>query len=570
VKPSTLVKGLNNNSPFLIIAVAALILTGLIGYVSIRIEETYRQNYPYRSLDPVYYMYYNAKLSVRLLDETRLNVAVDEWISNDRFPLRTVPLILFAPELLARPYGYMATSLPMFTIMLWMMGVTVYRRTRHILYSLAVISLLGATSYLFNLEYGFATYWLDTPMSYLFGAAVLSLVNSRGKSIPWLVAFAVLASFTVLSRYIAVMYILFISAPLLVYYLARRWRVERNFWKAVALPVGIIAVIILSLAGVFLFRHFSNVLGFYTSYGYALGFGIQESLIWVLSNFVTMVSSKWFWLLMSIAGVNLFLIFRSQIRDWENLIISLWLATGVLILFGVIIRTGSGVHVLPTAVPLLVLALCAPVQFREPWKHYTYLGMTVVACLIIISTVNLAGRSIDQAYTTALNPTPIDQDDKQFENALARILQSENRPLVWNVYFAEFAWKPTMVSFLRSKILPLPAGQPFYNEHLTAWEADYPDLDPYEVADRIHIASTKWVDLAVVLSDPQQAVNAEWLANDYSRIVAAEMSTRLAQDDNWEKITEISSQQYGLVVLYRNLNSNGAAYEEVFHGRLRP
>ena len=570
MKPSAFVKTLNSNRSYLIFAVAALILTGLIGHVSIRIEEIYRQNHPYRSLDPVYYMYYNAKLYGSLADESRLSVAADQWLNNNRHPLRTTPLVLFAPEWLAHPYGYMVTSLPMFAVMIWVMGVTVHRRTGHILYSLAVMSLLGATTYLFNVEYGIATYWLDTPMSYLFGAAVLSLVNSRGKSIPWLVAFAVLAAFTVLSRYIAVIYILFVSAPLLLYYLARRWWEERDFWKALVLPVGVIAVIILSLAGVFLFRHFASVFGFYTSYGYALGFGIQESLFWVISNFVTMVSPKWLWLLMSIAGVNFFLIIRSKTRDWENLIISLWLAIGILILFGVIIRTGSGVHVLPTAVPLLVLALCTPVQFREPWKKHTRLGMAVVACLIFIATMSLAGKSMEQAYTRASNPTLLDQDDKHFENALAQILQAENRPLVWNVYFAEFAWKPTMVSFLRSKILPLPAGQPFFNEHLTAWDADYPDLDPYEIADRIHIASNKWVDIAVVLSDPQQAMNAEWLANDYSRIVAAEMSTRLAQDYNWEKISEISSQQYGVVVVYRNLNSNGVAYEEAFYGRLHP
>lgn len=107
---------MKKNRSFLVIAFSALILTILVGYTAIRLEKIYRENYPYRSVDPVYYSYYNAKLSIRLSNEDRLSLVADEWSENNRFPLRTVPLLLFAPAWLAKPYGHMATSLPMFFI----------------------------------------------------------------------------------------------------------------------------------------------------------------------------------------------------------------------------------------------------------------------------------------------------------------------------------------------------------------------------------------------------------------------------------------------------------------------
>jgi hypothetical protein len=561
---------LNKNKPLWIIVIAALVLTGLVGYISIRLEVVYRQNHPYRSLDPVYYMYYNAKLYGQQSQENRLSIAMDEWQQNERHPLRTIPLVLLAPEWLAHPYGYMATSLPMFAIMLFVMGWTIHYRTGHVFYAIAGMSFLCCTANLFSIEYGIATYWLDAPMSYLFGAAVLSLVNSRGKNLPWVAAFAALAAFTVLSRYLSVVYILFISAPLLMYYLGRRWWEEQNYWKTVVLPVVIISLIIFPLAGTFLFKHYSSVIGFYSSYGYGVGFGVQEALSWVFNSFVTVVSPEWLWLLAVTAGANFFLIWQTKMWDTENLLISIWLASGMFLLFGVVIRTGAGVHVLPTIIPLLVLASFAPVQWRMPLNSNTYWSMTMAACLIIVVSVGFAGKFINHNHEMASNPSEQDRDDKDFEDALAEILIAEGRPVVWNVYFAEFAWKPTMVSFFQSKILPLPAGQMFFNEHLTAWQTDYPDLNPYEVANRIHLASTKWVDIAVTLSDPQQAMDASWLINDYSHIVAAEMSTRLAHDANWEKIAELSNLRYGNIIVYRNLNTKGAFYEEAFYGRLQP
>lgn len=559
------------NKPVWVLSITALLLTGLVGYISIQLENIYRQNYSYRLLlDPVYYMYYNAKLYNRLESESRLAVAADEWRQNSRHPLRTTPLILFAPELLAHPYGYMATSLPMFAVMLWVMGWTVYSRTRHLLYAVAAMIFLVSVSYLFNIEYGIAVYWLDSTMSYLFGAAVISLVNSRGKHRPWLIAFSIFSAGAVLSRYLAVAYVIFISAPLLIYYLIRRWYEERNFWKAVAAPIAIIAGITFLLAGDFLIRHLESVIGFYTTYGYGVGFGLKEALSWVLKSFVNVVSPFWLLIFLVTGSVQLYLIGWNRNWDRENLAVSLWLATGVLLLFGTVIRTGAGIHVLPTAVPLMALACFSPVQWNKPWEGRIRWIMSIAAPLVILTSITLAGKFIVQNYTIASTPSEVDRDDKAFENSLAEILLSENQPVVWNVYFAEFAWKPTMVSFFQSRMLPLPAGQVFFNEHLTAWKADYPGLEPQEIADRIHFASNQWVDIAVVLADPQKAMDAEWLVNDYSHIIAAEMTMRLAQDKNWKKIAELNNLYYGDVIVYRNLNSNGEAYEDIFHGRLRP
>ncbi len=563
-------KTLKSNKPFLVVAITALILAGLVGYIAIQLEQIYRQNYPYRSVDPVYYSYYNARLYVRLSYENRFSLAAQEWLENERHPLRTVPLLLVAPSLLAQPQGHMATSLPMYAILLWVMGWTVYRRTQHLFYALAIITLLGATKYLYNGDSGLAAYWLDPPMSFLFGATALCLVNSRGRDLRWLAAFAVLAALTALSRYVAAGYLFFVCAPLLAYYLARRWWQERNIWQTVILPAGIVAAIIMLLAGDFLLTHFSGVMGFYSSYGYALGHGIQESLARVIRTFSTTVSADWLWVLLAMAVFNLFLIWRNKTRDWENLIVSVWLSIAPFLLFGVILRVVGAKHLALMAVPQLLLLCSAPMFWQASSERRARWAMSVAACLILCAAVMLTGKSIYQNYNVATHPSLQDRRDKIFEDALVQLLQAEGHPIVWNFYFAEYAWKPSMVSFFQSGVLPLPAGQVFFNEHLTAWQADYPGLNPDQVFERIYTATTQWVDIAAVLAEPQQAMQAEWLVNDYSRIVAAQMSARLAQDPNWEKIVELESGLYGRVLVYRNLTSNGSAYKQAFYGGLHP
>src|SRR5262245_62023747 len=235
--------------------VAAALLTALLGIVTLGIERTYLWNFP-NFYDPVEYSFHNARLHERLAREAPLSVAWQEWTRNPRNPLRTVPLILLAPDLLARPVGHMATTLPALFVFLLMLGITVWRRTGSMPYALAGMSVACAVPGLFDPTIGLAANWLDLPASLLMGAASLCLLSSNGaRDVRWLVAFAALASMAALSRYVAAAFVLFQAGPILASYLVVRWRHERDVARALLVPVASIGLVIAVLCGPFLLSH---------------------------------------------------------------------------------------------------------------------------------------------------------------------------------------------------------------------------------------------------------------------------------------------------------------------------
>ncbi|MGH9552711.1 MAG: hypothetical protein ACRD3W_25250, partial [Terriglobales bacterium] len=70
--------------------VAALVLAGVVGYLTGKIEHVYLKNYPL-FFDPGAYNLFNAKLFLDIQTRGQPSALWTELMSNDRFPLRSIP-----------------------------------------------------------------------------------------------------------------------------------------------------------------------------------------------------------------------------------------------------------------------------------------------------------------------------------------------------------------------------------------------------------------------------------------------------------------------------------------------
>ena len=111
----------------LALALWAVAVTLLAGYLSVSLEKRYLDHHPY-FFDAVSYSFYNAKLHQRIQEAGQGTVIREELSNNKRHPLRTVPLIMFAPSLLAHPFGHLATALPSLFAFVFLLAYTLYRK----------------------------------------------------------------------------------------------------------------------------------------------------------------------------------------------------------------------------------------------------------------------------------------------------------------------------------------------------------------------------------------------------------------------------------------------------------
>jgi len=545
--------------------VCALVLTLAIGFITIRIEQAYLQNHSY-FFDAVSYSFHNARLYTQLPDVGRLSLAVQEWIGNGRHPLRTVPLILFAPNLLANQMGHMATALPMLFIFLWVFGWSIYRRTQHLLYAVGCTILFCAIPGLFSPIGGLGAYWLDLPAAFLVGGAALCLLNSSSaRDAKWLIGFAVLASLAALSRYVAAAYVFITCAPVLTYYIIRRWRQDRSVVGSVLQPLGIIGIVIFVIAGYFLIAHFESNARFYSIYGYSVFKDVLSSTISVMLSVVDFISVPGTILLGGIGLINLNHFCRETDRDWESLVISTWYGCAVILFLVLVVRVVGASHATQYAVPFILLVCVSPVPLKEG-KLKSQRWLTQLTGIIIFMALLIGGRAALSTYLSAKQSSQKNQEQKNFDIALAQELSKEDGLLVWNAYFSEYSWIPTMEAFYRLGKFPLPAGQDyFFSVHESVFKGNYPGLTPEEVNPLIYDNANRWVDIAVVFRDPATANNS--FNNEYSRIVAGYVSKKIQNDANWKFIFEVKSNKYGILAGYRNLAAQISNYELLVNGK---
>lgn len=559
------------NLPLTQIILVSLILTVVVGFAVVIIQKTYFNNYSY-FFDPISYSFKNVLLHEQLSEKGRWALAWQEWLDNNRNPLRTIPLILFKPDLLAHPLGHLATSIPFFFIFLILLGWTIYQRTNSIFYSVACIFLFCSISSLYSPTFGLAPYWLDLTASLILGCAFLCLLNyAKNNNLKWLIAFSIFAGLTALSRYIAFAYLVFSCYPLFFFCLFKQWQKEENLHKSILIPLIIHGLTTGIIAGYFLLAHLADNIFFYTNYGYALNKGFLFSFLGVVRFVFDYFGQSMFLLILTIIFVvYLILLGKKLTQNWLEIIItfsgSFFISTFLILVIKV--DANAARHSVLYLIPLLFLAIFSPLPIPKKLLKSKKNLLKYVAITLIIISILLGSKAIIKNYQYSQNPNEKTKKTKLFEKLLAKEVAKQGDSTVWNIYFHEYTWIPTMEAFYNHQTLALPAGGRYFHAHKTAWLTDYSNLSPEEITTKIYDASKKWVKLAVVLKNPSDANKITILKNDYSVSIAKSFAEKIHKDSlNWQKVFILESPWSDVLVEgYLNQNYNPQAYDFILWG----
>lgn len=551
----------------LVIAAWALLATLAAASLSVALERRYLEHHPY-FFDAVSYSFYNAKLYLLLQDVGLSQVVLNELDNNNRHPLRTIPLLILAPKLLAHPFGHMATSLPALFVFIFLLGRTLYANGQRLLPALAGSSIVLLLPGLYEPVSGIAAYWLDLPAALLIGASVLALLSSDGgRDFRWLVVFVVLGSCAAFFRYVSVAYLLFATVPIFAWYLAVRVMNEGDWLRSAVAPLAVVAGSAIVVAGPYLFRHAESVGEFYRLYGYALGvpYDIAAHAFWnSFTQFVRPAGIIVGQLLIGVGAiVAIGVIWRKKIA-FASLWVPVWLAVAAPVFLIFVVRA-SAIHTVSYAVILLLIAVTVP-WMTPATRARGWVG-------IVMLLVFAAGWSgyYKSAWKDAAQPSEEAAEMKALQSAIADRLVRFGPRIVWNAYFDEVSWLPSLDAFFRYGVLPLPLGQDYVFSILeTVYKGNYPGWSMRDINVALVDNANRWLDVAVVFDRPEDSET--YLRDPSSRSAARYIAESVRQDPDWVKEFVIETRRYGRLAGYRNRRAEHGSYDVVLSGQadLRP
>lgn len=547
--------------------VAALALTALGGWAAYRVDASYFKHHSF-FFDPVSYQFRNARLSEQIRADGRWATALDEWLHNDRFPLRTIPLILLAPGLLAKPQGHMATLLPALAVFLALLGWIIWRRSGSLAYAIAGMALFASIPGFYDPRAGLGVYLLDLTAAFWCGAAIICLLqwDDGGRS-GWLAAFAVFASFAALSRYVAAGYLLVMAGPVLAEILWRRRREAGRLFQAVVKPLLLTASLVAVLAGYYLLAHFRDTMDFYAAYGYNLDSGLASSARAAWRFFTSYLGCKLLLFLLALLLANL-LCGKGGGRNWSRLAALCWMTLAhplfLILVLGMASHAQAAVY---TLCPMFLLVL-APWPERKRLTSKTIMAFAAAGILLVSAYQGLASvrANLAQAQTAAA----MARRQKAMDQRLGKLLALQGDRLVWLALFDEYSWPPTMEAFFNHGKLPLPAGQDyFFSVHGSVWRGNFPGLSDQEICRQVSRNIHKYVDLVVVFHDPAQARRK--LKNRTSAAVAQFMARTMQADPGWQRAFLLKDTPYGPLAGYvRRQPGESGAYRKLLKGEPLP
>jgi hypothetical protein len=544
------------------LAVWAMVITLLTGCLSVLLEKRYLDQHPY-FFDAVSYSLYNAKLHQLVEEIGQVTVIRGELLNNNRNPLRTVPLVMFAPSLLAHPFGHMATSLPSLFAFVFLLGYSLYRRVGRLAPAISGSSIAALLPGLYNPISGIAAYWLDLTAALLMGAAILALLNSNhGRQLRWLLVFVLLGSCAAFARYVSIAYLLFASGPVFAWHLFSRVRKEGNWPRSVLLPALVTTVTGVLVAGPYLFAHVGSVSEFYRTYGYALGTPVATSIKAVLTSLRAFIGPAGILAIFVLTGAWLLQVVRARNFDTEGLLVPVWLVLAIPIFQIFVLKTWAPHTISYAAIPLLVaLALLWARFVKKDGALFKRAGLIVM--LIICAGW---GGYYTTEWKLSSHPSPEAAEAKVLQTQLADILAQYGRKTVWNAYFDEVSWIPSLDAFYRHGILPLPLNQDYvFSIHESVYKGNYPGWGSAQINEALYKNANTWLNIAVVFDEPSEAE--KYLPNELSRNAARYLADAIKNNPAWRKDHEIETHRYGRLAVYRNLHALPDSYKVVLQGR---
>lgn len=550
------------SAPMIIFFVTALFTAWLV-FACRHIELTYLRNYGY-FFDPASYYQHNIDL-YRLYQQSGLGSALSYEIQhNSRFPFRTIPYLLFAPQQLVTNFGHMWSEMPFVWLFLYMYAGTLYQRTKSLCFALAASSIFLGVPYLYDPTLGIAGFWLDFTSACALGCAALSLVAyHRSRNIGWMLAFGALASVAALSRFSSSFYVLAYASLAMPCALLSIDRCDYKNPQPVPQPVldeirrqpkinwqdatfGLLAALLTALPGLaFLFAFLQENRSYYSTYGYAFGAPIMQSIAWTVPALVRLLGLPILATLLFFSGINLILLLCKRMSNRPVLFLSLWLPISIFLFVCFVVKAVDGWHCLVYFIPALMVSAFVPLARLRP-NHIWWRALVPALAILSIATTICSYKTF---HHLAKNPPPHLALRKQADAAMARFILQTQAPSF--LQFDTESLMPQLEVFLNQGFFTRWPSTMF-SIHETYMKNYYPGKEPTAMSQAVYNQLKREVALVAVFDHPGDAEQPGVFNNPYSSTVARRISEMVASDTAiWHRVGSTDSPN-GKLSIYSN------------------
>lgn len=512
-------------------------------FAACRIEASYLKNYGF-FYDPAAYYVHDIDL-FRLYQDQGLWAALQyELVSNAKFPARTIPYLLLAPQQLTTVFGHLWTEAPLMWAFLMLFATTVFQRSKSLLLAISTTALFAGIPFLYDPSVGTGAYWLDFPAACALGSAALSLIRyGDTKHKGWMLAFGLFASLTALCRWSSGFYLLAflgLAAPLVL--LKAHWQ----RWGHLSAALG--CALLTALPGItFTLYYWAYNTDYYKRFGFAFGAPISKSIIWTFATIYDIMGPV-------IMGITALFICANVVAacqgksDKLQVFLCTWLPLSIFLFVTVVVKAVDGIHPLVYFAPTLFVAAFCPVSeialHRARWR--------ASCALLLVAAIGTAAYAYDSKRRMAAHPPPPLKIKQQCNLALADLIVSTNAHS-----FTEFDDETVF-----------PHMEVFFNHgRYCAWIAMFSTHEMYmkemvmnkgktpeQIAVLTYNKTKQEVELVAVFSDPRQAFKPDVFDNRYTAIVSSYMSKTIQDHPQDWKLVGHAESLRGPLSVYKNLH----------------
>lgn len=536
-----------SSRPLLVIFIAALGVTLLIGWRAYDIMRIYRMVQPIWVEQAAYGQAPMLAFRASIAENGFWNAAIQ--LGDERHLLELLALGIFTPSLLGWFHAPLLVVLPALLIFLALFGWTIYKRTGHLGYSIAAMLFFCTIAQLTRHNWGIGSGFADWQAMLLLSAAALCLINAlKEPGMGWIRAFAVLVSLAVLARTTSMFYAAVICGPMVLLYLVAQYRRGRSFKKPIATLLNIMviispvaAVVIGQLARMFLY------------YGSVNAWNLHQPFLESASNIFSRLLIPFLGLPFMVLCVFLFPFnilkqtTGSSVRrrtvgtmmGFSEVAIGWWIV-GFL---GFLLANGYTSDVPKEAMyvtPALMLAALTPLRSLDDFAlpHYKNLSAGLAAL-----SLACFGYFSYQNAVYAREIAPEQAAFKEIQSNMARELAKLPSDIIWQSY-ASIDWgiPVSLITQYEFGEYRQYGGTPFYNKK-AYWDTWYPNTPLSELQAELYVQAANCVDAAVVLADPERQPDG---MEDYSYAIAAHMARSVKTDPNWSLVAGLDGWPAGV------------------------
>lgn len=517
--------------------------------------------------DHIAYVYEGAVAYKRLGDLSATSIALGWFHTDIRGVLLQMLMLFLFPAAFSIPFGYQIVTIPVFAVGVAALGWFAYGRSRSIVYAWLAMAAFCFLPFIFVWHTGLGVFLPDIPAAMMvLTAGCLLLLSERGRKLEMIAGFAICAAVAINIRYVSALYTAAMFGPLVFAYALLR-AIEARSWKPAAELLALVGGIIIFVSGIGLALRFIPVIGMYASEG-AVAFPIDQSADWYWKKFKEFYGD--FWIVGALAlifALNVLLAARRS--GWAMLLETAWPAIAHTVVMIFVLRVVGHETASYYAFPFVFLFAVGPMQWaaghrRLRWAH-------PILCSGLLAVMGLGVSSYNQDIATA---KALPDDFKIYKNLAVDLgdrVAHEGDKIVWATFFDHFVLQAALEAYFETGILSMGAGEdPYFHTRDAPLRHLYEGKTPEEAAQSVIGRINKYVDLVVVLEDPDTAATElprHAIDSPYSIAIARDVARFVEKDPGWQRAFELDKTPYGRLAAYRNIQATKV--KDAYDRRLR-